>query len=362
MVGFSCSTPYHILLSLHLAVHEFAEDDKVLILFDHFKNSAAVASRLKQLGLFKSVVYIDDGCKWRRWMYYVSIPGKLRATLQAYEFKEFIFFHPDSMMNLQMIDCLKKRNQGCRISLGEDGLGTYVREDAFRPDLTIRKRKWFLKLSGRDRFFQFYKRMYLIHPDLLTYKTRWKLMKISPLDLENDDLRRMLHAIWGKIPQQPYDIVFFQQPFQEDKLYRLEEIQKQAIDILYAGSKGGNVSVKLHPRSKAYLLPVAANILPFSEVPFEMTFSPALNQKTMITVFSSVVLTPFLLAGFTPNLVILSELIPPEDKNLKLDAFYQKFQVMYERKGGKIFFPKSFEEYQALLQSIRKRDRKHWKN
>lgn len=353
MVGFSCSTPYHLLLSLHMAVHEFAEDDKVLILFDHLQNSSAVVPKLRRLGIFKSIVYIDDGCKWKRWMYYVSIPGRLRAILQAYEFKEFIFFHPDPKVNLQMIACLEKRNRGCMICLGEDGLGTYLRKDAFQLDPTVWKRKWALKLFGRDRFFKFYKRMYLVNPALLAYRTRLEIVKIHPLDLGNDALRRMLHAIWGEIPQQPYDIVFFQQPFREDKLFQLEEIQKQAIDILCAGSKGKKVSVKLHPRAAASrLLPADGKILPLPEIPFEITFSSSMNQKTMVTVFSSAVLTPFLLAGLTPNLVILSELIPQKDKNPKLDAFYHKFKAMYERKGGRMFFPKSFEEYRALLQSV----------
>lgn len=353
MIGFCCATPYHILLSINMANNEFANEDKCLILYNHFKNANSIITRIKKLNIFKRVFLLDDSKKIPKLSYYLALPGELKKILNEYEFCEVIFFALDSLINSQIIKYVIKKNPQCTISLGDDGLGTYLNSELYKYDLQFWKRKLLLKILHRTHFFDLYRKTYIVNPELLTYKTPMQVVKIKTLDFQSTDLRHIVTFLWKNQDNVDYDIVFLQQPFLEDHLFNLEDVQRNAIKILCSTAHNKKISIKVHPRSdNRYLFQTQNVSVQNVDIPFEATLSFSMNKKTLVTIYSTAVMTPFLLAGLTPNIVVLLNLTDDSQRISKLYKFFQKFKDKYEKRGGKIYFPKSYQEYESLIQKL----------
>ena len=98
MIGFCCATPYHLLLTLHMAKYEFEREEKCLIVCNHFVHADDVVEKIKKLAVFKVVVLVRNkrSGKWSNWIrraHFVCFYEDVNKICKKYYFKKFIFFY-----------------------------------------------------------------------------------------------------------------------------------------------------------------------------------------------------------------------------------------------------------------------------
>jgi hypothetical protein len=350
-IGFCCATPYHLLLSLNMALNEFRDANKFLIIYDHFDNSDEIAKKCNEQKIFSEIIVVHDRnfTKWQRRKSYFLIDKRLKSFLHRYVFDEFIFFTLDFMAVSTIIKEIFKRNKSCRFSLGEDGLVTYIRDKSFNVGVSGIKIKLFLQISKKMKYLNLIHHMYLLEPQLTSYQSSLLVHKITKLDFRNKDFQRIINEIWGcyKIPK--LDMLILHQPFLEDHLYEYAQVQEKCVNLVLDLCKDRKVGVKFHPREVDERKKFKSEVcLPNTVAPFEAILSSDLNDTCLISVNSTAVFTPFIIANLTPDIILLYRMTSMKN-NVQLEKFVNNFSKIYSSRGGHLFVPQTVENFIEII-------------
>ncbi len=354
-VGFYCDTVYHLLVALSMGTHEFKNEEKILFLAPHFKNPEKIIFSLKnKVKVFDYVVVLQDHIydRWaivhRRLRYFFFYP-MVKAASKEYNFTNFILFTCHPQLIALFAKWILKYNPSCRLSLGEDGLASYINQNMYQYPST-KKAKFLFALNGLHKFYEEVNEMYVFEPRLVQNINNYKLKKLQKPDFRDPFFKNIADTLFAKEIVPNVQFLVLQQPFntkiaQEQKY---DDIQNRMLG--YLADYSDSVAVKMHPQSQGSFSARSKIKYYHSTTPFEMSMTPEIEQIVLTTLFSTAVFTPYLFWGYKPTILLLYKLAGKNILMTHLDTFVKDFKNIYEKAGGTILLPKNWEEVKGILQ------------
>lgn len=348
MTGFLCSTPYHLLLCLIMALNNYSSEDKAIIIMNRFKDAKRIADILRKTHIFKYVLIMethdfDKLTNWNRRFRMFFFYPQIKEILGNVSFDNFVFFAPDLLEVSFIIKLIYKCNINCNFFFAEDGMGAYIDETIYKPNR--RMRNWLILLR-RLKYLKLIRGIYLIHPELCTAKYSYKKLKIENKAVNKDSFLNLVREIWGCESIESCNVLLLHQPFELDGKPEVQTQQDQCFREIIKSVD--NCSIKFHPRDKKrhdFKNCKIVNSLGMFEILLLNGFKP----DALCGVNSTALLTPFMLWNQTPKLFFLYKICHSPLMSKKMDCFMSNFQKVYAAAGGKLYVPASYEELMRML-------------
>lgn len=336
-----------------MALYQFKNDKKCLVIFNHFKNYIHVLNVCKQTNIFERVIVIKTNNlsiieKWDRGYHTFFLYRSLAKLCDDFTFEKLLFFVIDPLTVSFVIKKVFADNSNCELCLADDGLGSYLSYSIYQPKEIVH---FLLNFLGRRKYYDKIAYMYLLHPELLTYRPVQTVRNILKTGFDTPEFKEIIIQMFGskRIPE--CDYLLLQQPLAQEKgdLKTISDSQERLFQVLDSKVKGKRAYIKLHPRTK-YFIQLENCVKLEQNSPFETMIDENINGSTIVTVFSTAAFTPYMLFGFTPRIILLYRLcdnfVFADDMNRFLKVFVKK----YEEENAEICIPETIEEFEKLLE------------
>lgn len=357
MIGFTCASNYTLMLAIWLSVDKFKNEKKSIIIYDEIPDCKNIYRKLQESGVFENVKIIFNKnnpklTNWKRRYHMFVLPKPIKELCRDNDFKKFIFFTNDPLNIPFIIETVYKKNPDCEFSRGEEGIGIYYDEEAYLPTPKI---KFWLSIFRRRKYLNMIKALYINEPSLLTYSTNLNIRQINSC-ADNKKLHDIIDTLWGHESLPNRSFFLMQQPFSEDDKSQSYIDKKANFVFNKICEKFPNLTaLKLHPRTRNYDFPQGAFIVD-KNLQFEKCLNKFINHKTIVSINSTASFSPFLLWGYTPNIILLYRLFDWGEKQqarfLNFNKFLKKFCLLYAQRGGKIYIPQNEQELFEDLSKI----------
>lgn len=355
---FVCATPYHVVASTTMAMGMFSSEPSVLVVLDHFDIDEAMLGRIRETGVFCDVLLYKSNNKTKknraRRLLNVFWPDKtMRYLAQKTKFSHVVFFALDFLNLAYMARAYEKRGIACEFSFGDDGIGTYLSTDCYRPRKFVVN---LLKVTGRYQAYQSADKIYAYKPELIPKDHGLKVEKIVQEEDTVARLREVVQKVFVIADDINIDgrILYFEQPSIDRKSHENvlfeQKMLKETIRLL-----GVDACIKMHPRSTAEKLWGDFEILK-TKVPFEVIMlqnkgKPKLLMSNCSTAMLSMYLLDCLRHTECPS-VFLNQLIPHRNESFN-EAMGNILSVLNSGKEPpKLYSPGSEEELELYLEQI----------
>lgn len=339
---------------LNLAINQYAEQEKILILYPNFFEYNRVVDICDKYNIFKDIIVISRSntpfiANWQRRSRMVRLPDNVTTVLKRDDITDFFIYSLVPLEISLMIKIISKNSPRCCFSLMEDGIGSYLKPDIHIP--TGRALKW-IKLFDRMKYLDKIDKLYLVNPKLNVFKGPFEIKKMIGFK-DNKLFWNILRDIFGTVELPDTDILILQQPLFEDymALPSLGNRQELLYHMLEEKVSLKSLLMKPHPRSKVFKLP--SNIKKVGgKLPFELVHDDKINDMTIVTINSTAAFTPYLIWGLKPNLILLYKLFPELQVSEAMDRFVALFYREYHEHGGTIYIPDTVDDYEHYLQKL----------
>ncbi len=352
MICFFCATPYHIMVCLNMALYQFKNKKKCLVIFNHFKNYSFVSKICEQTGVFVRVVVVETNNlgaieNWNRRYHTFFLYRSLDRLCNNYVFEKLIFFVIDPLNVSFVIKKVLAKNSGCEMCLAEDGLGSYISHDIYQPKEKV---LFWLRFLGRIQYYEKLSYIFLLHPEFLTNKPNYEVRKISQKGFVVPEFKKIISQLFNCQKMPECDFILLQQPLVQDRndLKTVSESQDSLFKLIDAKMKNKRAYIKIHPRTKSFVQ--LKNIKELDQIsPFETMIDEKINRSTIVTVYSTAAFTPYMLFGFKPRIILLLRLCGNFVFAADMARFLSVFVKHYKEEGGEIFVPETLGELDRLL-------------
>ena len=354
MICFFCALPYQVITCLNMALFDFKDKKKCLVLFNAFKGYKDVYDVCKASDIFEEVIIVKSDFdinwiqNWNRRYHYFFLYNSLSRLCKKFIFDKIIFFIIDPLNVSHIIKKVLNKNPKCEVCIAEDGIGSYLSNKLYLPS---EKQLFWFSLLELKKYYEKISYLYLLYPEFLAYKPAQTVRKISKKGFETPEFQKFIAQMFEcrKIPK--CDYLLLQQPLAQEKedLKTISDSQERLFQILDSKVKGKSSYIKLHPRTKSFIR--LDNCIRLEQnSPFETMIDENINSSTIVTVFSTAAFTPYMLFSFTPRIILLYRLcdnfIFADDMNKFLKVFVKK----YKEEHAEIYIPETIEEFEKLLE------------
>ena len=361
-----CTSPFQLFAILSLALERDEEAD--LYLDPQFRNCETYAERIRQKNIFNKVHIIKrDEIESR----YLSSDSKLVKHLkmagsyldvskiskiidpEQVKYDNIFISSKAYLPRLYILDYYKK-NYNFNIYFFDDGLGSYFGSSAYKisgADALLRK-----MLFGKKAVSFDYDR-FLFSPELYYKVNGEQGFKINKIDCfwnkpEYADLADDVFAVSVEthirekavLLEEPFETIF-----DSENAAEMESIYDE---IIRSFGRDDSI-IKKHPRSKKAGNPEYNYFANYS-LPFEvLCMKNSIDDKILITYGSTAVVTPKLLLGQEPRLLLLYKLAECEDISFELlDGIFNKVKESYSD-PGRVMIPKDRDELRQCLTALK---------
>ncbi|MDD4566018.1 MAG: hypothetical protein PHE79_11165 [Eubacteriales bacterium] len=352
-IGFYCATSYHVMVAVNLMLTKYSEMQGTIYILNHFQGVEILKERLESTGLFEEVIIIklnnkSLSAKIRRIVGIVFPCKELRSIYNHFTFDEFIFFAYDFINATLIIKKSIQQGCTCNFAFGDDGVGSYF-GDIYTPP---KKVDLILKIMNRKIYLSIINTLYVFVPELVFSNLHLKPQPIPHFDYNNARFRTIMRSIWpntlDKIEEKK--IVYFQEKVDDNVKSVIEQSERLIFCKIDELGKLDSTIIKLHPRTDDYDCCPKEYLLK-DRTPFEVfLFDHNIEDKILISVFSTTLFTPFLLFGQRPKLILthklLGDTITPHVP--KLEHFLTEFITRYGNEK-RIFVPENIDEFKAAV-------------
>lgn len=312
-VVFFCSTPYQVLVALHLIREKHSADAITVYVHDYFFGAAEVTRRLDRSGLVEEALLVEKEHSVRfskvRTLRYLQkagsflIAGHYADSIYHFDCRRFdhaYFTFPDTIIQLALVS-LKRNNPELRVHLYEDGLGGYIP----RFSLPSSIKNAFNRIAGIASIVDSYSELLVFHPEFVALDLPFPIRRIPPIDGGDDEIIGLLNSIFGYCSSSSIGerIVILEQP-----LNFVPGLNDAIVEILDA-SLTADYIVRLHPRTKSADYgrhPVA----PQTGVPWEISvLNTLIEEKVLMTYSSTSVFSGKMLLDKEPVVIFLFNMV-----------------------------------------------------
>ena len=354
MICFFCATPYHVMICLNMALYQFKQEKKCLVVYNHFEKYQDVCDVCAKSGIFERVVIVKTNNlgkieNWNRRYHTFFLYRSLKRLCNDYEFKKLIFFVIDPLNVSFVIKKVLLKNPLSEICVADDGLGTYLTYDIYQPKGRM---LFWLNFLKRKQYYDQIKYMYVIQPELLTYKPEQEVRRISLEGFHLPEYKNIVSQIFGNEKLEKCDYLLLQQPYDElgEEYNSVIKAQKELFLLIDSFMVSKKAFIKLHPRSKPFISLVHCLNLE-QKMPLELMFDEQINNCTIITVDSTAAFTPYLLYGYKPRIILLYGMCKDKPLIGAMEQFIKLFIEKYTKNGGFVYVPKTIIDLRNLLVS-----------
>jgi hypothetical protein len=353
MTGFLCATPYHLLVCLGMAINDYNNDEKTLIIMNRFSDAKRLADQIKQLNIFKHVIFLEThDFDWlrnwnRRFRMFIFYPEIIKL-FQVETFDNFIFFPPNLLEVSFLVKYAYKGNKNCKFYYAEDGIGSYINQDIYKPH--GRGKKW-LKLLGRLNYLKLIDSIYLYHPELCVAGFKYNKLKIDGARTISTSYLGIVNSLWKFNDNRMCDALLIDQPFESSGEKNVQLIQDRSFVQIAKYFK--NCFIKYHPRDQKCTMIPGCQVLSKNSM-FEVMILNGFMPKYLFSVHSTALVTPFILWNMKPTIIFLYKLCNIDSRSLGLDKFLERFRTVYEHEGGEVYLPETFDELNSLVKNFTK--------
>lgn len=358
-VAFFCSTPYQILLAIHIKRSMYQGDEADIYVLNHFSEAQVVCKNLQGVDLFRRVKFVDcirftnsfSSNKIKRLYQKFIIYSKYKTISNQYfdfgkyRYDEVLLTYPDVIIQLGL-KVLFKWNPNIKIHMYEDGTGGYS-SDILAA--TVYK-KYLNKITGFGKVIDQYDNLMLFMPELYVGETKIPKKKIPFMNKNDNNLSKTVNHVFGYENDLTIDekIVYLEQPM--NHVPRLNEKIKEIIENILVD----DYIIKLHPRSKSEEYG-NHKIFQKNSVPWEIIcLNNDIENKVLISYYSTAGISNKIIFDKEPMIIFLLELEellefyrPPENLKLAID----KFRSTY-RDPERVRLPKNLTELNQCLSEL----------
>ena len=354
-----CNSPYNLITAITLM--KMNNENADIYIYGTFTDAKLCADRLRSLNLFHSVILLDWTLKGKFWNKN-GLLGRLQV-IKNYLFTDRIVksFICENVTYNKIYSIQKdlfcrtvflnqiKHNHDTELIFYEEGNGVYTYDRATkirRTDLFIRRILFGKKAIKRNT-------LYVYSPELFKKTQSSDFLEIKKIEFQYDSkniYNFVFNYIQNNVISEPFIILDTIKPQEYDQVYfEIEQIYERIANIL----DKERIILKPHPRTHEpiNLFKLYTN----QAIPFEVVMlNSSMNNKVLISYVSTSTITPFLLQGDEPYLVLLYKMINDNILSDRRDIIYAYLQSMYKDKA-KIFIPESYDELERVLLYINSR-------
>lgn len=362
MIAFFCETPYQFVCGMNLVYSVFKEETTVFLTRDMFKSEVKFDIDGSQYGYITKIFYVERYLERKN--IFKLIYGKIKQFfIGRYEYymrlfvpditKEYLERDYEKIIGIKyssaatcLYHCLKNKPAVYQI---EEGIGEYLIFD--------------MESNNEFDITKYVQIKYLSEPKLYPFQDSRirKMPKLCEDRLFRDTLEHVFHfrkelGIYKRF-------IYFDQPIGGD--YEIEDFElaeKKCLSVFEKILEDEDFVIKRHPRNQKG---IATRFSAFHTIaPWECCLSELdnLDESVLISISSTALLTPKLLGGKEPYLIILTRLFTESMKsrgNME-EAVIDKIAVLFEKtrqlynNPNKIFMPESLDELEEILLMLKK--------
>lgn len=282
-----CDTNYQLLTAIQMKLTIFQDSSVDIWISDHSREMDSVANNLQEIGLFRSVSYIQtkkaayekNKCK----LLFDVVKHNFGRKSKFPRYEEIIFYGLDLLI-YSIADYYQTINHVTKWSRYEEGLFSYESDFSYgrRVALTRKIRKFTKRVDIAEKISQYY----CFYPALKETHREWNLVEIPKITETKDAFVRIINEIYnysGEQIEQKY-IFFASSSDNEGNGFGETELVLRISEVV--GKE--NLLVKTHPRDTSTVyrdhnIPVMEK----SFLPWEIVqLNTPMKEKVLLTVNS----------------------------------------------------------------------------
>lgn len=266
------------------------------------------------------------------------------------DYKE-LYTNQDSYLAKVVYYCLVQRGMRPVVHFVNEGTASYA------IDMNNTRTDWLPHAYyGDTRIDKNIGQLWLYLPELYSGGVkRLKLMRLPYSVKENEELQKLLHEIYGAIPEFEQKVVYFEGTFMGDGILTNEmQLFHFISDIV--GKE--NIIVKRHPRNTVdRFTPMGYAVMENASVPWEiMLMDMDVSKKILISVASFTCLSPMEMYAKETNAILLEPLLLGRVYFLQSQGyktFFKEAIKLFNEKKQLIWRPEKYEELSGVLQYLK---------
>lgn len=241
------NTYFQLITAINLALNNLSKDINDIVVTDCSIGMDEKIDLIKKNNLFENVYFFEsrkliNDKKVKKYLNYLFNRKKILNNRINNFYDEIIFYNLD-ILCYSLIDELYKNNKRLICSRYDEGFSTYTIDRKNNKINDILRFLLFKKNINKS-----IKKIYLYHPELLCYKTNYKIKKIPNIDKKNLQLKESLNSIFNyKEYNFKQKYIFFEESFFcDNKGIEDYDLIMNIVEIV--GKE--NLIIKLHPRNR----------------------------------------------------------------------------------------------------------------
>ncbi len=357
---FICSTPLQLLNILNLCYSELDEHINDIYILDHSHNYQLIYEKALKSKCFDKVELLKAKHFNKHWLQYYKIS---RYIIKAYEYLNFKKIASKLIKNINQYDrfcvsfmdrsswllylSMKKDNDSLKLIFFEDGTGTYQMLTTKENILDSKLSQWL----GFKTVYNSIDTLYVYNP-LLVKNTQYQQVKIKKIPrLEDKTLISELSQIYSKKTSNEsllkYRFIFFDSPFNGELIHK----QSNMIQTINQWVKSP-FCVKLHPSTLLGTEELEGIDVDRNTNIEVLCLTKNVSNNVFISVMSTVCISPELMFGQTPIVIMLYKIIKLDAIKYVGKGYYQFIEDFKDMYSGKFYIPESLQEFKDILDRL----------
>ncbi len=312
---FICNTVYQTMISLWMKYKSLCSEESDIIISDHMNNSERIYNNIKNIGLFNNCFYVKsfqysrgrvESGIFQRFYSDVFPEKRLNEFLCIEKKYDNLFIANMDDFSLLCFRSIIKKNKNISVHIFEDGISTYscIFEEyvRFRHKPSIKSIRDFIRFArtlsnfipNTNYLSDYINDYFVFEPELMIWDPGVPVYALEKINIRDNAFKSLCNTIFDYTNDDSYIQKYI---FLEESFYS-EGIEVNDLDIILELSKRigkNNIIVKIHPRNKTNRFKKEGfKTNNNTGIPWELIVMNMGNieDKVLITVFSSCVITP----------------------------------------------------------------------
>lgn len=360
-VLFISNTYFQLLTALQLSMTEFKSCDVDFLISDYSQNAKKVAENMMRAGIQGRVYFVESKnisfCQNRK----EQIINLLKVIQYQKTVKRFIdldfsiydyfLFHNMDLFLYAIFEKVKSDNDRIRVFRYEEGFGLYLLfNDKIKSEKICER---IFPLLGGASLRNAIEKVYLYHPEYLTYNIQYPTKTIYPIDKYNIQYKEIINKIFGYSFTETISekfIIFEDCFFGDGHPIKDYDLFLEIADVV--GESG--TAIKLHPRNGINRFEgTKCHALEISSIPWEVIqMNNTYTDKVFLTVASGSVLASMLYFNESIPTIFLYKVV---GGSFKTKRNYTRYLENICKNSGneKVYVPETKEELFQLIESLK---------
>lgn len=360
MVGYLCATPYHIMAAITMASGMFKAEKSTIIIMDHMSDAEELSQRVRSTGIFEDVILYRNNRRTKsntlKHFWYLLSPAKLiRRQAWQTKYTRFICFALNFADLSYVIKAYQSRGLYCEFAFGDDGIGTYVDSNCYKPRKIVRFILW---IHRRLSLLDHVKRLYVYKPKYMFENQAYEVIPIQQNKESIEELKRAVRQIWPLDidPKLIQSVLYLEQPNRRTAAKNSHNNEKQLL-TLAASKLNLPIFIKIHPRTLCQTWDTHFSVLK-SKLPFEaLIIQEEQPPILMMTVNSTAPFSQYLIDALPQtacHIVLLRNLLYKENNSASdtIEKFCKCLNAHEE--NSPVYIPNSIKEFETFLECLNK--------